>query len=119
MSDPRPQLDVDHDPVVLGVRCVLCGHPVAFARERCIACGGPVEAARFGPLGTVWASTVVRIPVGDRQPPYGLSYVDLVDGPRILAHVAASSDEGALTVGDSVRLCGLTETGDPMVERTS
>jgi uncharacterized OB-fold protein len=77
-----------------------------------------VESERFGPAGTVFASTVVRIRVGDRVPPYALAYVDLDDGPRILAHV--SDEPGQATppdVGEHVLLCGVTSTGDPMVER--
>lgn len=49
-----------------------------------------MEPARFGPGGVVWASTVVRITVGDREPPYGLAYVNLDDGPRVLAHIAGT-----------------------------
>lgn len=120
MTDPRPQIDAGAEPAVLGTQCTVCGHPLAFAHKRCVACGGPVESARYGPAGTVWAATVVRIPVGDRVPPYSLAYVDLDNGPRILAHVVADGPEAvAPSVGDPVRLCGVTATGDPMVERAS
>lgn len=87
MSDPRPEVDAT-GPAVVGVRCKECGHPMATARPVCAACGGALEVDRFGPEGVVYASTVVRIQVGDRTPPYALAYVDLDNGPRVLAHVA-------------------------------
>ena len=120
MTDPRPQIDEGPEHAVLGTRCTVCGHALAFDHERCVVCGGPVESARYGPHGTVWAATVVRIPVGDRVPPYSLAYIDLDSGPRILAHVRTDGPEtGALSVGDPVRLSGVTASGDPMVERAS
>ncbi|HEX8754087.1 MAG TPA: OB-fold domain-containing protein, partial [Solirubrobacterales bacterium] len=65
--------------------------------------------ALCGPLGTVWAATVVRIPVPGREPPYGLAYVDLEDGPRVLAHAPG---EEPLAVGSAVRLGPLGPAGD-------
>lgn len=71
--------------------------------------------ATFGPSGTVWSSTVVRIPVQDRQPPYVVAYVDIDDGPRVLAGVAALTDMAAPRPGSRVRLVEPTG-GDLMVE---
>ena len=87
--------------MVAGVRCTRCGYPAASARPRCPACRGPVEPAEFGPGGTVWSATVVRIPVPGREPPYALAYVDLDDGPRVLSHLDCAD---ALDVGTRVRL---------------
>lgn len=84
-----------------GRRCLRCAEPAAYAWPACPECGGPVEPTRFGPEGTVWSATVVRIPVADRIPPYALAYVDLDDGPRVLAHSAAP-----VAVGARVRLVG-------------
>ncbi len=118
MTDPRPKV-VPHDDgaAVLGVRCTDCGYPVAFERPACPVCGGPVAEQRFGPGGTVFASTVVRIPVGDRTPPYALAYVDLDDGPRVLAATppAPGSETTGVPVGSRVRLVGVGEGGDPVV----
>jgi Predicted nucleic-acid-binding protein containing a Zn-ribbon len=120
MPDPRPQLDTTDGVVrVIGVRCTECGYPVAFARLRCPVCRGPVETERFGPDGVVWSATTVRIPVGDREPPYQLAYVDLQDGPRILAHVAGPDGAPAsdvVPVGARVRLRGRNDAGDAVVE---
>jgi uncharacterized OB-fold protein len=49
----------------------------------------------------------VRVPVPGRTPPYGLAYVDLDDGPRILAHAPGTPDVGA-----RVRLAPKTPDGD-------
>ncbi len=114
MSDPRPQVDTTDGPMVVGVRCRSCGHPMATPRPVCAACGGPVEEARFGPVGTVYASTVVRIAVGERTPPYALAYVDLDEGPRILAHVAGDA-LSAPDVDSRVRL-GEPQDGDVVME---
>ena len=77
-----------------------------------------MEAAQFGPGGTVFASTVLRIPVPGRTPPYRLAYVDLDDGPRILAH-ATGADNGPLVPGARVRIVGRTDDGDPLVEEAA
>lgn len=96
-ADPRPVVVAGPagEGLVEGRRCTVCAEPSAFTWPACPACGGPVEPARFGPGGTVWSATVVRIPVADRAPPYALAYVDLDDGPRVLAHSAAPVPIGA------------------------
>jgi len=112
VADPRPRIVVAPDGTgrVAGVRCQACAEPVAYPWPACPECGGPVVAAEFGPDGVVWSATVVRIPVADRTPPYALAYVDLDDGPRVLAHL----DDVAPAVGARVRL--RTDTPDPHVE---
>lgn len=117
MIDPRPQVDLDDGPQVVGVRCRTCDHPMATSRPVCAACGGPVDEARFGPDGVVWSSTVVRIAVGDRTPPYTLAYVDLDGGPRVLAHVVGEDGTApeAPIVGSRVRLSAPRD-GDITVE---
>ena len=105
-TDSRPVISTDTAGVsrVSGRRCHSCDEVAAFAWPRCPACGGPVDDAEFGPEGTVWSATVVRVPVPGRTPPYALAYVDLDGGPRILAH----ADE-AIPIGARVRL---TESAD-------
>jgi uncharacterized OB-fold protein len=51
----------------------------------------------------------VRIEVQGRQPPYGLAYLDLDDGPRVLVHV---DPESGVRIGDRARIVGLTSDGD-------
>lgn len=122
MTDPRPKVvPYGEGAAVVGVRCTTCGYPVAFLRPACPVCSGPVSEQRFGPNGTVFASTVVRIPVGTRTPPYGLAYVDLDDGPRVLAASTAGTDgtTAAVPVGTRVRLVGVGQAGDPVVEAAS
>jgi len=114
MSDPRPQVDAHEGVFLVGVRCNSCDHPMATPRPMCAACGGEVVEARFGPEGTVYSSTVVRIAVGNRTPPYSLAYVDLDAGPRILAHLAGPRDEVA-PVASRVTLVESAD-GDPIVE---
>ena len=85
----------------------------------CPACGGSsVELATFGPGGTVWSSTVLRVRVADRKPPVVLAYVDFDEGPRALVHVDGPADE-PLPPGARVRLLGRDERGDPLVAPTA
>jgi uncharacterized protein len=67
-----------------GGRCVACGRCSSPATWRCAWCGGEITPDTFEPVGEVWASTVVHIPVGGRTPPFGLAYVDIFNGPRVL-----------------------------------
>ena len=100
------------DGAVVGATCERCGFSTAPATPRCPSCGGPSRAAAFAPRGTVWASTVIHIPVGERLPPFGLAYIDLEDGPRILAHFA---DATPLRIGEKVSFAQVGE--DLVVER--
>ena len=114
-ADPRPRVAAcGGDHVVLGLRCTACGYPVAVEAPRCPDCRGPLAEAAFGPGGVVWAHTTLHISVAGREPGYTLAYVDLDDGPRILAHV----EGGAPKVGSRVRLAGPTPEGDPLVTLT-
>lgn len=113
--DPRPcsELDTDGTWRLAGLRCLRCPAVSAHLWPRCPTCGGPVERAVFGPGGTVWSSTVVRIPVAGREPPVALAYVDLDDGPRVLVHAPLAPDAPA--VGSRVVLVAPTAAGDPAV----
>ncbi|TCK26962.1 Zn-ribbon domain-containing OB-fold protein [Pseudonocardia endophytica] len=115
--DPRPEVrrTADGDWVVVGRRCRACGVTVAYSWPRCPACGSEVESAFFGPPGTVWSSTVVRIAVPGHVPPYSLAYVDLDDGPRVLAHVAGGSRDEPVSIGGRVRLTEPSRDGDLQV----
>lgn len=110
VADPRPQVRND---TVLGVRCAACGYPSAPPAPWCPACQhGEQHPAAFGPLGTVWSSTRVQIPVGRWTPPYVLAYVDFDEGPRLLVHVDTPQ---ALRAGTRVCITGADEGGDVMV----
>ncbi len=114
--DPRPHL-LDQGELgvtISGNCCVTCDLKTLSQAESCPACGGGVVPASFGPQGTVWSSTVVRVPVPGRQPPYAIAYVDIVDGPRVLCHLAGASERAA--VGARVHLTGLTNEGDLCAE---
>jgi uncharacterized OB-fold protein len=89
--------------------CGECGYVVAGSIPDCARCGGETAASAAGPRGRVWASTVVRIPVPGRTPPYGLAYVDLDDGPRVLVH---TDGDAALPVGSTVELAPQSAAGD-------
>lgn len=102
--DPRPRFSIasDEDMVVVeGLRCTACGYKTTAILVRCPVCGSDVQPAHFASTGTVFASTVMRIAIPPRKPPFGLAYVVLDDGPRVLAH--AGTDH-AIAVNARVRL---------------
>ena len=59
---------------------------------------------------------MVRVPVPGREPPYAVAYVDLDDGPRLLAHVRPTDAVDRVAPGTPVELVGTTDAGDPLVE---
>ena len=113
VADPRPAVEGDR---VRGARCAACGYPTAPPAPWCPACQRMESGeAWFGPGGTVWSSTVVHIPVGRWTPPYAIAYVDLDEGPRVLAHLESPE---VLAPGTRVSVRGATESGDILVERS-
>jgi uncharacterized OB-fold protein len=101
--------DSSDDPAVLGVRCTACRYPAAQQGiPWCPVCYQAVEPARFSPCGSAWSSTVVAIPVGERRPPFGIAYLDLDDGPRVMVHLA---EPAVLPLGSRLRITG-TDRGD-------
>lgn len=111
MTDPRPLVSGD-PPRLVGVRCTTCAR-ASVAGGSCAACGAGTSPEAYGPEGTVYSATVVRIAVGDREPGYALAYVDLDDGPRVLAHVSGPAMPARVEA--RVRLIA-SRTGDPTVE---
>lgn len=106
-ADPRPVLDGSH---VRGSRCQRCGHGFSPAGDWCPRCLSAADPAVFGPAGTVWSSTVVHLPVGNRRPPWAVAYVDLDDGPRVLGCL---DQPVAAPPGARVELAG-ADDGDPV-----
>jgi len=110
IPDPRPAVAGD-PPAVLGQKCADCGHATARRVARCPRCASQHLNEDSWTEGTVWSTTLVHIPVGDRVPPYRLTYVDLADGPRVLAHQRHSGGP-APALGLSVHVVGINANGD-------
>lgn len=112
VADSRPVLA---DGRVAGVRCVECRYPSPQGGQPwCPVCYSKLDIASFEPTGTVWSSSTVGIPVGNRRPPFALAYVDLDDGPRVLAHLATG---GSVPIGTRVAITGVDD-GDLVVDVT-
>ncbi|MFJ9388928.1 Zn-ribbon domain-containing OB-fold protein [Nocardioides sp. NPDC101246] len=107
VADSRPPLV---DGRVVGSRCTECGYPSAqTGLPWCPACQrGEMVEEGFGPDGVVWSSARVQLRVLHREPPYTLAYVDLDDGPRVLARLL---EPVVLPPGARVGILG-TEDGD-------
>ncbi|EHI12171.1 OB-fold domain-containing protein [Mycolicibacterium thermoresistibile] len=85
VAESRPRVV---DGLLRGARCIRCQLAVSQPDiPWCPACFGAIEPCGFRPVGTVWAATTIRIPVGRWSAPFGLAYVDVDDGPRVLVHV--------------------------------
>jgi uncharacterized OB-fold protein len=113
---PAAQWTVGDDGLRLFTsRCTACDLRWFPTVDMCPSCASTVIAPdQAGPLGTAYASTVVRAGARGFRAPYVLSYVD-VDGVRILTHVKSDS---VLPPGTPVRLVA-GEIGDPDVGTTS
>jgi hypothetical protein len=57
----------------------------------------------------VWSDTTVYVPVPGRTPPYRIAYVDLDDGPRVVADLDTPPGRPAPR---RVRLTGTSPAGD-------
>ncbi len=96
--DPRPMFA---DGRLAGSRCPACGLVAVPAVARCSTCWTVTETVDdIEPVGTVWSSTVVHLPVGPYEAPFGLAYVDLDVGARVLAHTHGDTTNGGAANGD-------------------
>lgn len=106
VADSRPRLV---DGRVAGVRCVGCRYSSPQSGQPwCPVCYAELAPDAFGPGGVVWSSTVIGLPVGRREAPFALAYVDLDDGPRVLVHLQQPE---VLPIGATVTIIG-TDDGD-------
>ena len=98
-----------------GVGSLVCRrHPSAQrGLPWCPVCYADVVDETFAPEGTAWSSAVVAIPVNDVKAPFALAYVDLDDGPRVLARL---DEPTALPINTEVQIVG-TRNGDLIARR--
>lgn len=94
----------DDDGEVLGSSCGGCGFHSAPASAACPVCGRRMDARSFRPVGTVWARTLVSFAVRGTTGPSEFAYIDLDDGPRLLARNSRPEGTGELSPGDRVRI---------------
>lgn len=111
--DPRAQTLTTEEGVtrLQGWWCTKCEFALALEAPWCPKCRGDLRHVESGPRGIVWSSTVVRVALPGRTPPYVLVYVDLAEGPRVLGHFVAGASE-RVAVGTPVRLVQNTGFGD-------
>jgi hypothetical protein len=113
--DMRPRFVESESRWLLhAAECDNCHYRSIARGPWCPVCHGEQRDVTFGPGGTVWAATIVRVPVGGYPPPRALAYIDIDDGPRVICEVEAVT-ETALEVGTRVVLRGPSDQGNPMV----
>ncbi|WP_028923565.1 Zn-ribbon domain-containing OB-fold protein [Pseudonocardia acaciae] len=76
--------------------CRACGHVEFFPRRHCTECGGmELDERESAGDGVVYSYTVIRRhqhPYFRARAPYTVGFVDLDEGPRILAEIAGDPD---------------------------
>ncbi len=84
------------EPRLLGSRCTGCGQAFFPLRRLCPTCpgGGTIVEARLGPVGTLYAITVVRVAGKRFHPPYPIGFVDLPEGVRVCAQLTGFPEQG-------------------------
>ena len=93
-------------PTLLISHCTACDRRFFPRRAECPACGpDSLEETISGNRGTVYASTIVRVPSpAGLKPPYAYGYVDLLpEGPRVFALFTGAEAE-AFAPGSEVEL---------------
>ncbi|MGQ0566895.1 MAG: Zn-ribbon domain-containing OB-fold protein [Gemmobacter sp.] len=83
-------------------RCRTCGAHQHYPRPFCLACDGQaMDWAPASGTGTIYALTVIRLPViPELPPPYQLALIDLDEGVRMLTNI----DGLTARIGDHVAL---------------
>ena len=86
-------------------RCTDCGRLSWYPKPRCPHCmSAALDWERLSGHGTVYSYTVNRRGYGEYadKSPYVIAYVELAEGPRVLAHV--DTDPESVRIGAPVRL---------------
>ena len=116
--DPRPGIVEGGDGAWLlaGARCTACGYPTVEVLDRCPVCGGACLPAEFGPGATVFAATVLRVPVPGRRRPTPSPTSTSTTGRASSPTSTAPTWRSPLAPGSrsSVRLA----EGDPLVRES-
>jgi uncharacterized OB-fold protein len=119
-TEPRPLTDLRAVPVIrpatggdparlIGSRCRSCDARSFPTRTICFEClGDDLEEILLGPDGTLYSFSTVHVSAS-RRVPYTIGYVDLAEGPRVLARLAG--DPARYTPDDRVTLA-VADDGD-------
>jgi len=95
------------DPHLIGSKCNNCGEVVFPKQPGCPnCCSEDVEETLLGPKASLFSFTNInhRVPEGYEGPvPYGVGWVDLPEGARIVAYLTESDPE-KLKVGMDLML---------------
>jgi uncharacterized OB-fold protein len=83
-------------------RCRACGTHQHYPRPFCLTCDGrAMDWVPASGRGTIYALTVIRLPViPELVPPYLLALVDLEEGVRMLTNIEGTTAR----IGDRVTL---------------
>ena len=103
---PGALVEQDGNLVQMGNKCRECGKTAYPQSELCQYCSSEnVEKVAMSKVGTLFAYSITRVPVGNYKPPVIGGYVDLPEGTRIFGQIRA--DEKELKTGMKLKV----ETG--------
>jgi uncharacterized protein len=98
---------------IIGSKCPVCGDVRFPARVLCPNDLAECERHPVAGQGIIYEVVRVRLAPEGFKAPYWVGYVDLADGVRIFAQIAAADDERAPANGDRVRMTvGVVGTSD-------
>jgi len=105
-------VDDDGEYGVRGYRCPKgCAASASYV-ARCPRCGATTDQVVFPGHGTVWSTTVLRIPNGEFPADRTIAYVDLHEGPRVLCEMQETP-----VIGQAARISGVGIAGTPVAVR--
>lgn len=105
------------EAMLSGGRCAECQYFCIPMLATCAVCmSQDIAADSVSGIGTLYSATVVRNGPRDRALPYGLAFVDLDEGIRVMASYSVD-DSGALDPDTRVRVNqrGLSDAGLPLL----
>lgn len=91
---------------IIATACADCEFRSITEIPVCPRCGALTQKRSTAKTGTVWSHTLVHLPFEDWRDGYRLIYVDLDDGPRILADQRPVGPEP--DIGARVTVCPTT-----------
>lgn len=103
--ETKPFWDATLEDKLLIRQCQTCSLHYWFPRTICPGCGSlETEWYESGGFGAIYSCTVVRRDVGEYADatPFVLAYVELDEGPRLIANVV-DCDVEQVRIGDRVR----------------
>jgi len=114
MTEPAiPRYTFDERSQLIASKCGVCGYVSCPPQQT--HCDQTVEPVALAPEGTLESWTTIRVAPRRFNAPYLLSFVRLIEGPRVVARLEAAGAASAPSAGARVILAegSLGASGGP------